>query len=75
MYQLGSLGSSTEKELEVQFIGEASMKDKSKKNCIEQGKPSDLTKSWPTHQGALEQRLSIRLCPLLSRMSWLGLPK
>lgn len=43
------------------------MKDKSKDNCIEQGKPINLTKSWAIYQGALEQRLSVRLSSLVSR--------
>lgn len=43
------------------------MKDKSKENCIEQGKPINLIKSWAIYQGALEQRLSVRLSSLLSR--------
>lgn len=43
------------------------MNDKSEGNCIEKGKPTDLTKSWPTQQGALEQGLSMRLSPLPSR--------
>lgn len=28
------------------------MNDKSEGNCIEKGKSTDLTKSWPTQQGA-----------------------
>lgn len=43
------------------------MKDKSKENCIEQGKPINLIKSWAIYQGALEQRLPVRLSSLLSR--------
>lgn len=45
------------------------MKDKSKKNCIEQGKPINLAKSWAIYQGALEQRWSMRLSSLLAEMS------
>ena len=50
-----------------EFIGQTCMNDKSERNCIEQWEPTALTKFWPTRQGALEQRLSIRLSSLLSR--------
>lgn len=62
VYQLDSLGSRCW-DAEMQLY----MSDKSERNCNQQREPMDLTKFWPTQQGALEQRLSMRLSTLLSR--------
>lgn len=57
----------TELGVEAVLLEITPMKYKRQRNYIGQGMPTDQTKSQKIQQGALKQRLSMRLSPLVSR--------